>query len=38
MRDTPPIFLGLYRLYRANNHGRRSNLKQAWERITHRLY
>ena len=38
MRDTPLIFLGLYRLYRANSHGRRASLKQAWQRITHRLY
>lgn len=38
MRDAPPIFLGLCRLYRANNHGRRSSLKQAGERITHRIY
>lgn len=38
MRDTLPIFLGLYRLYRANSHGRRASLKWAWQRITHRLY
>ncbi len=38
MRDAPLIFLGLYRLYRANNHSRRYSLRQAWERITHRLY
>lgn len=38
MRDTPLIFLGLYRLYRANSHGRRTSLKWAWRRITHRLY
>lgn len=36
MRDTPLIFLGLYRIYRAKS-GRRASLKQAWERITHRL-
>ncbi len=38
MTDTPRIFLGLYRLYRHHGHGRRASLKQAWQRITHRLY
>lgn len=37
MRDTPLIFLGLYRLYRAK-HGRRTSFRQAWRCITHRLY
>lgn len=37
MRDTPLIFLGLYRLYRHSGHGRRASLRQAWRCITHRL-
>jgi hypothetical protein len=37
MRDTPLIFLGLYRLYRHSGHSRRASLRQAWQRITHRL-
>lgn len=35
--DTPHIFIGLYRIYRHHGHGRRASLKQAWQRITHRL-
>ena len=35
MRDTPLIFIGLYRIYRAKS-GRRASLKQAWRCIKHR--
>lgn len=38
MFDTPLIFLGLYRIYRADSNSCRSSLKWAWERITHRLH
>ena len=37
MRDTPLIFIGLYRLFRTNN-SRWASLKEAWRRTTHRLY
>lgn len=37
MRDTPLIFLGLYRIYRYDGRSRRASLKEAWQRITHRL-
>jgi hypothetical protein len=38
MRDTPLIFIGLYRLYRHGGSSRRASIKEAWQRITHRLY
>ena len=38
MRDTPLIFLRLYRLYRRHRLSRRASLRQAWRYITHRLH
>lgn len=38
MRDTPLIFLRLYRLYRRHNLSRRASLHQAWRCIRHRLH
>ncbi len=38
MRDAPLIFLGLYRIYRHDGRSRRASIKEAWRRITHRLY
>lgn len=35
--DTPRVFIGLYHLFRANGHGRRSSIRLAWTCFKHRL-